>query len=95
MLFFPLEFYFKFSAILGSDLVSVRNSGFSSGTLPRSQQRGIGKSVAFICDSLYYCSLSRVPAALIFLDQEKGFDRVDWTFLSATFHSMCLGQPVL
>ena len=36
-----MEFYFKFWHVLGDDLVLVLNSAFRSGSLSRSQRRGI------------------------------------------------------
>ena len=37
----PMEFYVKFWSIIGSDLVDVLNSCYSSGSLALSQRRGV------------------------------------------------------
>ena len=50
----------------------------------------IGENVAFICDVVDYCSLSGVSASS-FLDQEKAFDRMDWSFLCCILLSMSFG----
>ena len=39
--------------------------------------RFIGENVAFLRDVVDFCSSSGTPAALLSLDQEKAFDRVD------------------
>ena len=49
--------------------------------------RFIGENVAFLRDVVDFCTFSGVPAALLSLDQEKAFDRVDWSFLRSTLYA--------
>ena len=40
---------------------------------------------------MHYANEHNIPAAILALDQEKAFDRVDWDFLLATLGHMCFG----
>lgn len=53
------------------------------------------ENVAFLCDVVDLCTSSGVLAALFSLDQEKAFDRVDWSFLHSTFYALGFGQSFI
>ena len=57
--------------------------------------RFIGDNTALLRDLASYCTQSSSPAAILFLDQQKAFDRVEWRFLTATLHKMGFGASFL
>ena len=57
--------------------------------------RFIGENVAFLRDLVDFTSESGVSAAILSLDQEKAFDRVDWPFLFRTLTHMGFGQSFI
>jgi len=57
--------------------------------------RFIGENVAFLRDLVDFTSESGTPAAILSLEQEKAFDRVDWPFFFRTLSCMGFGQPFI
>ena len=57
--------------------------------------RFIGENVALLRDVVDFASSSNVPVAIISLDQEKAFDRVDWRFIRATLSKMSFGSSFI
>ena len=57
--------------------------------------RFIGENVALLRDVVHYANEADLPLAILSLDQEKAFDRVDWPFLRCTLPRMGVGPSFI
>lgn len=57
--------------------------------------RFMGENVAFFRDVVTFANEFNVPAAILSLDQEKTFDRVDWPFLFSLLSRMGFGPSFI
>ena len=57
--------------------------------------RYIGENVALLRDVVYYSTSFDSPVAILSLDQEKTFDRVDWDFMRSTLSTMGFGPSFI
>ena len=83
------------SRVLAGRLLKVIHVVVSKDQTCGVQGRFIGENVALLRDIVDYASFCNVPAAVLSLDQEKAFDRVDWSFMLATLSKMGFGPSFL
>ena len=57
--------------------------------------RFIGENVALLRDVADYASSSGASVAILSLDQEKAFNRVDWSFMRSTLCTMGFGPSFI
>lgn len=60
-----------------NSIISYEQTGFLKG-------RFIGENICLVQDLIWYCDEKAVPGGLLFLDFEKAFDRLDWSFIQRT-----------
>ena len=80
------------SRAIAGRLLKVIGTVVSTDQVANVPGRFIGDAVILLQSICTYAHEMGLPAALISLDQEKAFDRVDWGFLLRTLEAMGFGQ---
>ena len=81
---------------IGTKALAARLQKVLSSVLHEDQTCGVpGRSIFldlnFVRDLIEYCNSKNLPLAIISLDQEKAFDRVNWNFLDRVLQRMNFG----
>ena len=71
-----------------SDLIDHDQTGFQKG-------RAIGENICLINDVTSYTHLKDLPGLLLFIDFEKAFDTIEWTFLQKTLEHFGFGSSLI
>ena len=80
---------------LAGRLLKVLHHGILQDQTCGVKGRFIGENVAFLRDISIVAKQLNLPAAILSLDQEKVFDRVDWGFLLSTLRHMGFGESFI
>ena len=81
---------------IGTKALAVRLQKVLSSVLHEDQtcggpRRSIVSNLNLVRDLIEYCNSKNLPLAIICLDQEKAFDRVNWNFLDRVLERMNFG----
>ena len=81
---------------IGTKALAARVQKVLSSVLQEDQTCGVpGRSIVsnlnLIRDLIEYCDAKNLPLAIISLNQEKAFDRVNWNFLERVLQKMNFG----
>ena len=91
-LFHCLSGGFNFIVIQAGRLLKVIHAVVHTDQTCGVPGRFIGENVAFLRDVVGYATDTNSPVAVLSLDQEKAFDRVDWSFMHSVLVSMGFGS---
>ena len=83
--------YKIFSKVLTNRLKLVISSVVSDSQVCGVPGRFSGEHVRLLQDIINYSNANDIGAAVIYLDQEKAFDRVDWAFMLRVLEKMNFG----
>ena len=70
------------------DLIDGDQTGFIKG-------RTIGENIRLIDGLINFTAAKNIPGLLLFLDFEKAFDTVEWTFLQKTLKHFNFGPSII
>jgi len=69
-------------------LVNSDQTGFIKG-------RFIGENIRLIDNVINFAAAKNIPGLLLFLDFEKAFDSLNWSFIQRTFKHFNFGSPMI
>ena len=79
------------SKVLTNRLKTVLSSVISNAQSCGVPGRFSGSNIRTVQDIVNYCNLNQLGSALISLDQEKAFDRMDWSYMLKVLERMNFG----
>ena len=71
-----------------SDLIDQDQTGFQKG-------RSIAENICLINNVTSYTHLKDLPGLLLFIDFEKAFETIEWTFLGKTLEHFGFGSSLI
>ena len=73
------------------NVLSTIISNDQTGFLPN---RYIGESVRLILDIIEYTDINNIPATLFFIDFEKAYDKIEWSFINKCLEHFGFGEDL-
>jgi hypothetical protein len=76
----------RIKTIIGN-LIHSDQTGFIKG-------RYIGENIRRLLDTIDYCNVHEIPSLYMFIDFEKAFDRLEWSFIDRTLSYFNFGETI-
>ncbi len=87
--------YKIFEKVLANRMKKVMNKLINEGQKAYVEGRYIGDNARLMEDIIFECEENNIPGAIIFIDQAKAYDRVEWEWLEKVMKRFNFGQKFI